>query len=71
MRVALAMPVIALLSACADAGEGDRRDFSGEASRAAEQQARDRCAAEGKRAQLRNVFENVDGSRRYEYQCIQ
>jgi hypothetical protein len=70
MRVLLAMLGIALLAACA-AGNSDRDSFSGEASRMAEQQAQQRCAAEGKRAQLRNTFTNLDGSRRYEYVCVQ
>jgi uncharacterized lipoprotein len=61
---------IALLAACS-ADPKAESEFSGEASRAAEEQARQRCAAEGKRAQLANVFENSDGSRRYEYRCIQ
>jgi hypothetical protein len=67
MRVLLVL-LVAALAACAESSRGD---FSGEASRVAEQQAKERCAAEGKRAQLRNVFDNADGSRRYEYQCVQ
>ena len=68
MRVFLAMLGIAFLAACAD---GERDNFSGEASRLAEQQAKQRCAAEGKRAQLRNTTTNLDGSRSYEYVCVQ
>jgi hypothetical protein len=69
MRVFLALLGTAALVACAESS--DRRDFSGDASRAAEQQAKERCAVEGKRPQLRNVFDNADGTRRYEYQCVQ
>ena len=69
MRVLLAVLGTAALVACADTSPRD--DFSGEASRLAEQQAKDRCAALGKRAQLRDVYNNADGSRRYEYQCVQ
>lgn len=69
MRVLPALLGTAALVACAESG--DRRDFSGEAARAADQQAKERCAAEGKSAQLRNVFNNTDGSRRYEYHCVQ
>lgn len=69
MRIILAALGVASLAACADAGRRD--DFSGEASRKAEQQAKQQCAADGKRAQLRNVYDNVDGSRRFEYQCVQ
>lgn len=69
MRVFLASLGTAALVACADSGSRD--NFSGEALRKAEQQAQERCAADGKRAQLRNVYDNADGSRRFEYQCVQ
>jgi hypothetical protein len=69
MRFILAMLGVAILAACADSSNRD--NFSGEASRIAEQQAKERCAAVGKRAQLRNTSENLDGSRRYEYACVQ
>ena len=69
MRVVTAtFGAVLLTAACASP---DKTQFSGEASRAAEDQARQRCAAEGKRAQLANVFDNSDGSRRYEYRCVQ
>jgi hypothetical protein len=69
MRFVLAMLGVAFLAACADTG--DRDNFSGEAARVAEQQAKERCAADGKRAQLRSTSQNLDGSRRYEYVCVQ
>jgi len=65
MRVLLAMLGVAFVAACADSAS-NHDSFSGEASRMAEQQARQRCAAEGKRAELRHTYTNVDGSRRYE-----
>jgi uncharacterized lipoprotein len=70
MRAVIAAIGVVLLAACSTERTTES-EFSGEASRAAEQQARERCAAEGKRAQLANVFENSDGSRRYEYRCVQ
>lgn len=68
MRVLLAMLGIALVPACADRGRGD---FAGEAARVADQQAQQRCAAEGKHARLRNTSRNLDGSQSYEYVCVQ
>lgn len=68
MRVILAVLGIALLAACADTRHDD---FSGDASRVAEREAKQRCAAEGKHAQLRNTTTNLDGSRSYEYACVQ
>jgi hypothetical protein len=68
--VTLGAVALAACSAGSNEPAGDSQ-FSGEAARAAEQQARERCAAEGKRPQLYNTFENSDGSRRYEYRCIQ
>jgi hypothetical protein len=70
MRATLVTLSVAFLAACTT-GRDAESEFSGEAARAAEQAAMERCAAEGKRAQLRNVFENSDGSRRYEYLCVQ
>jgi hypothetical protein len=69
MRVVLAALGIAFLASCAD--RADRDSFSGEAARLAEQQAKERCAAEGKRAALRDSSQNLDGSRRFEYVCVQ
>jgi hypothetical protein len=74
MRAVIATLGVVLVAGCsADSTSGPvgESQFSGEASRAAEEQARQRCAAEGKRAQLANTFENSDGSRRYEYRCVQ
>lgn len=73
MRAVIATLGVVLVAACsADSGApAGESEFSGEASRAAAEQARQRCAAEGKRAHLSNVFENSDGSRRYEYRCVQ
>jgi hypothetical protein len=73
MRAVIATLGVALLAGCSADSSGPlgESQFSGEASRAAEEQARQRCAAEGKRAQLANVFDNSDGSRRYEYRCVQ
>jgi hypothetical protein len=68
MRIVLAALGAAFLGACASDGH---EDFSGEASRVAGQEAQQRCAAEGKRAQLRNTARNLDGSRSYEYVCVQ
>jgi hypothetical protein len=68
MRIVLAALCATLAGACVG---GDREDFAGEASRVAGQQAQQRCAAEGKRAQLRNTTQNLDGSRSYEYVCVQ
>lgn len=70
MRAVLAVLGVVLLAACSSDRAADSQ-FSGDAARAAEQQARERCAQEGKRARLVNVFDNSDGSRRFEYQCVQ
>ena len=71
MRVVLASVGLAALAACAgDTGSPSSSSLSGEAARAAETQARETCAREGKRPQLRNVFENSDGTRRYEFECV-
>jgi len=69
MRVVLAMLAIASLAACADGGDQD--SFSGDAQRISAQQAKDRCAADGKRAELRSSRQNLDGSLHYEYACVQ
>jgi hypothetical protein len=69
MRVFLALLGTAALVACVESGSRD--NFSGEASRKAEQQAQEQCAADGKRAQLLNSYDKADGSRRFEYQCVQ
>lgn len=72
MRAAIVALGVVLLAGCStDEPAGPDAQFSGEASRAAEEQARQRCAAEGKRPQLANVFDNSDGSRRFEYRCVQ
>lgn len=72
MRVGFATLGLALLAACAsDPGPGSSRSSpSGEAARAAELQARETCAREGKRPQLRDVLANSDGTRRYEFECV-
>jgi hypothetical protein len=69
MRFVLPLLGVAILAACADSG--DRDNLSGEAAGIFEQEARQRCAIEGKRAQLRNTNQNLDGSRRNEYVCVQ
>jgi hypothetical protein len=69
MRAAIAMFGVVLLAAC-DTDRAPESEFSGEASRIAAEQARERCAAQGRRAQLANVFDNSDGSKRYEYRCV-
>jgi hypothetical protein len=71
MRAAIVMLGVLVLAGCNTAPATSESEFSGEASRAAAEQARQRCGAEGKRAQLANVFDNSDGSRRYEYRCVQ
>jgi hypothetical protein len=69
MRVALVTAGLVLLAACSS-DPAPSSSPSGEAARAAEAQARETCAREGKRPQLRNVLANSDGTRRYEFECV-
>jgi hypothetical protein len=70
MRIGLAILGLVAVAACADDSTRTSSSLSGEAARAAEMQARDTCAREGKRPQLRNVYSNTDGTRRYEFECV-
>lgn len=67
MRFALLALAGIVLAACSTEpgpSEGD----SGSA--VADQKARQECAKDGKRVQLRGVHDNADGTRSYEYQCV-